>query len=58
MPNDHVFSGCMPALMTPCQSDRSPNLDALVDKGRSLIAAGMTSSGLLRIHGRLALAAR
>jgi len=43
MPNDHVFSGCMPALMTPCQSDRSPNLDALVDKGRSLIAAGMTS---------------
>ena len=43
MPSDHVFSGCMPALMTPCQSDQSPNLDALVEKGRSLIAAGMTS---------------
>ena len=41
MPSDHVFFGCMPALMTPCQSDGSPNIDALVDKGRSLIAAGM-----------------
>ena len=37
----HVFRGCMPAVMTPCFGDRSPNFDALVDTARQLIAAGM-----------------
>jgi 4-hydroxy-tetrahydrodipicolinate synthase len=31
----------MPALMTPCRPDRTPDFDALVRTGRSLIAAGM-----------------
>lgn len=39
----NVFSGCMPALMTPCKSDRSPDFDALVRKGSELIAAGMSA---------------
>lgn len=36
-----IFQGCVPALMTPCQADRTPNFDALVKKGRQLMAAGM-----------------
>lgn len=39
----NVFSGCMPALMTPCTQDRQPDFDALVRKGRELIAAGMSA---------------
>ncbi len=38
-----IFSGCIPALMTPCKADRSPDFDALVRKGQELIAAGMSS---------------
>lgn len=38
-----IFSGCMPALMTPCNPDRSPNYDAMVRKGRDLIQAGMSA---------------
>lgn len=38
-----VFSGCMPALMTPCTEDRKPDFDALVRKGQELIAAGMSA---------------
>lgn len=38
-----IFSGVIPALMTPCKADRSPDFDALVSKGRQLIAAGMSS---------------
>ena len=38
-----VFSGCMPALMTPCKADRTPDFDALVKKGVELIAAGMSA---------------
>ncbi|WFP78271.1 dihydrodipicolinate synthase family protein [Mesorhizobium sp. WSM4906] len=41
--NANVFSGCMPALMTPCTSDRLPDFDPLVRKGRELIAAGMSA---------------
>jgi len=41
--NAKVFSGCMPALMTPCTEDRLPDFDALVRKGRELIAAGMSA---------------
>ncbi|MDX1739110.1 MAG: dihydrodipicolinate synthase family protein, partial [Alphaproteobacteria bacterium] len=38
-----IFSGCIPALMTPCNADRSPNFDALVAKGKELIEAGMSA---------------
>ncbi len=37
-----IFSGCMPALMTPCTADRAPDYGALVRKGRELMAAGMS----------------
>ncbi len=36
-----IFRGCIPALMTPCHPDRTPNFDALVRKGQELMAAGM-----------------
>lgn len=39
----NIFSGCMPALMTPCNADRTPDYDALVKKGQELIAAGMSA---------------
>jgi 4-hydroxy-tetrahydrodipicolinate synthase len=39
--NKTVFSGVMPALMTPCRADRTPDFDALVRKGKELVAAGM-----------------
>jgi len=38
-----IFTGCMPALMTPCKGDRSPDFDSLVKKGKELIAAGMSA---------------
>lgn len=38
-----IFTGCIPALMTPCKADRTPDYDALVNKGRELIAAGMSA---------------
>ncbi|WP_298822431.1 dihydrodipicolinate synthase family protein [uncultured Roseibium sp.] len=41
--SSNVFSGCMPALMTPCKADRSPDYDALVKKGQELMAAGMSA---------------
>jgi len=37
------FAGCIPALMTPCNADRTPNFDALVRKGRELIDHGMSA---------------
>lgn len=36
-----IFQGCIPALMTPCDADGTPNFDALVRKGKTLIDAGM-----------------
>ena len=39
--NSNVFRGCIPALMTPCNADRTPNFDGLVRKGKALMAAGM-----------------
>ncbi|WP_424980088.1 dihydrodipicolinate synthase family protein [Leisingera sp. S232] len=39
----NVFTGTMPALMTPCNPDRTPNFDALVKKGEEMIAAGMSA---------------
>jgi 4-hydroxy-tetrahydrodipicolinate synthase len=36
-----IFSGCIPALMTPCNADRTPNFSALVSKGQQMMDAGM-----------------
>lgn len=41
MSESPIFRGCLPALMTPCAADGTPNFDALVATGRSLVAAGM-----------------
>jgi dihydrodipicolinate synthase/N-acetylneuraminate lyase len=38
-----VFAGVMPALMTPCKPDRTPDFRALTRKGRELIEAGMSA---------------
>ncbi|MFN7103180.1 MAG: dihydrodipicolinate synthase family protein, partial [Pseudorhizobium sp.] len=38
-----IFSGVVPALMTPCKPDRSPDFDALVRKAQQLIADGMSA---------------
>ena len=38
-----IFQGTIPALMTPCHADHTPNFDALVRKGLELIAAGMSA---------------
>ena len=38
-----VFSGVMPALMTPCGADRQPNFDALVAKATELTGLGMSA---------------
>lgn len=38
-----IFSGVMPALMTPCKADRTPDFDALVRKGKELIELGMSA---------------
>ncbi|WP_170763574.1 dihydrodipicolinate synthase family protein [Ruegeria lacuscaerulensis] len=39
----NVFTGTMPALMTPCTADRTPDFDALVRKGKQMIDAGMSA---------------
>jgi 4-hydroxy-tetrahydrodipicolinate synthase len=38
-----VFSGVMPALMTPCGPDRRPDFDALAKKGQELVGLGMSA---------------
>ena len=38
-----IFTGVIPALMTPCTADRKPDFEALVRKARELIEAGMSS---------------
>ena len=43
--SESVFSGCMPALMTPCRErdgERVPDFDALVETGQELTQAGMS----------------
>ncbi|MEM6538787.1 MAG: dihydrodipicolinate synthase family protein [Pseudomonadota bacterium] len=40
-PEKNPFSGCMPALMTPCDAAGKPDFDALAKKGEELSAAGM-----------------
>jgi dihydrodipicolinate synthase/N-acetylneuraminate lyase len=37
-----IFTGVLPALMTPCRADRTPDFDALMKKGKELMAAGMS----------------
>ena len=37
-----VFRGTIPALMTPCQADGTPDFDALVRKGAELVGLGMS----------------
>ncbi len=39
----NIFTGCIPALMTPCTPNREPDFDALVKKGHELIEAGMSA---------------
>ena len=41
--NGQIFRGCIPALMTPCTPERTPNYDGLVSKARDLISAGMNA---------------
>ena len=38
-----IFTGVIPALMTPCTPDRTPDFDALVRKARELIDVGMSA---------------
>ncbi|MBO0902451.1 dihydrodipicolinate synthase family protein [Jiella sonneratiae] len=38
-----IFSGVIPALMTPCRPDRSPDFDALVSTAEDLMSAGMSA---------------
>ncbi|HEX5730856.1 dihydrodipicolinate synthase family protein [Microbacterium sp.] len=38
-----IFNGTLPALMTPCTEDRTPDFDALVRKGQELIGHGMSA---------------
>ncbi|MBS1166803.1 MAG: dihydrodipicolinate synthase family protein [Proteobacteria bacterium] len=37
----NIFTGCIPALMTPCKPDRTPDFDGLVQRASELFAAGM-----------------
>lgn len=41
--NQTIFTGCIPALMTPCTATREPDFDALVAKGREMIEVGMSA---------------
>lgn len=41
MPDNSIFRGCIPAIMTPCSAQGVPNFDALVKTAQSLISAGM-----------------
>ncbi|WPC05943.1 dihydrodipicolinate synthase family protein [Pseudomonas benzenivorans] len=41
--NSTIFTGTIPALMTPCTAERKPDFDALVRKGREMIEAGMSA---------------
>jgi len=40
---NNVFTGVVPALMTPCTAARQPDFDALVKKGVQLISEGMSA---------------
>jgi 4-hydroxy-tetrahydrodipicolinate synthase len=38
-----IFTGTIPALMTPCKADRTPDFDKLVEKAQELIGLGMSA---------------
>lgn len=38
-----IFTGTIPALMTPCKADRTPDFDKLVEKARELVGLGMSA---------------
>jgi 1-pyrroline-4-hydroxy-2-carboxylate deaminase len=38
-----LFTGMIPALMTPCTARREPDFDALVRKGKELVGLGMSA---------------
>jgi dihydrodipicolinate synthase/N-acetylneuraminate lyase len=38
-----IFSGCVPALLTPCKADRTPDFAKLVHKAKELVALGMNA---------------
>ena len=38
-----VFSGCIPALMTPCDAAGTPDFTALANTGKELVDAGMNA---------------
>lgn len=40
--NTNIFTGVIPALMTPCKADRTPDFDELVRKAKQLIDKGMS----------------
>lgn len=53
---DGIFSGCIPALITPCGLDRKLIFEALVGKGQQLMQAGvngMVDRGSLALVQRL-----
>ena len=39
----NVFRGCIPALMTPCDAQGTPNFDLLVKKAKELVQLGMSA---------------
>lgn len=39
----NIFSGTIPALMTPCAADGSPDFEALVRMGKHMITEGMSA---------------
>ena len=39
----NVFRGCIPALMTPCDAQGTPNFDLLVEKAKELVQLGMSA---------------
>ena len=41
MTDNTVFTGCMPALMTPCDASGRPDFDALTERAKALVDLGM-----------------
>ena len=41
--SNNIFTGTIPALMTPCTAERKPDFDALVRKAKQLIETGMSA---------------
>ena len=53
--SDNIFTGCIPALMTPCTPQRTPDFDALVEDLSKAFDAhqvnGSARNDLLQILG-------